>query len=166
MIKININIIRKLFLGLMDIMLILLVLPFTFVMTHYMHLFFDGGNRLQLLRNLSDFSLKVSWVSCTFLFFVSLVIRVLIVHGKSWYSLFTVAFICGGLWIFTLNFIIESDFSFWRSLLPLTFCCTISTAYALGKALYRDDSWNFTDEPQLDFHEDECEMPADEEDRS
>jgi len=151
------SVLKKLFWSFLDIMLILFVLPFGFVMAFYFHLFFTGRNRIDLFLDLSEYSFKISWVSCTFLFLISLVLRMMIRNRKRWYALFAVSFAGGGFWLIVLNFMVESEFTFWRSLLPLTICCVISTGYALGKALYNDDSWNFADEPQLDYHENERE---------
>ena len=137
----------------MDILLILFVLPFGFVISYYFDLFFSGENRPGLFGDIMEFSCTVSWVSCAFLFLISLVLWAMIRNHRRWYSLFALSFAGGGLWIILLNLFIETRFTFLRSLFPLTLCCVVSTGYALGKAMYNDDSWNFADKPQLDYHE-------------
>ncbi len=146
-------VLSKVFWGATDLLLVLFVLPFGFVMSYYFYLFFTGKNRPGLLGDLAAFSATISWVSCAFLFLIALVLRAMIKNHKQWHSLFFISFIGGGVWLILLNLFVETTFTLWRSLFPLTLCSLISTVYALGKALYRDDSWNFSDEPQLDYRE-------------
>ena len=145
--------VKKMFWVAMDAFLILFVLPFGFVMSYYFNLFFTGKNQPNLLADLAELSGTVSWVSCAFLFLIAIILRTMIRRRKRWHSLFALSFIGGGLWLILWNIFIESTFTFWRSLFPLTLCCVVSTVYALGKVLYNDDSWNFANEPQLDYHE-------------
>lgn len=149
---------KRILWAVMDTLLILVVLPFGFVMSYYFNLFFSGRNRPELFADLAAFSGSLTWVSCAFLVLIALILQSMIKNHKRWYSLFTVSLIGGGFLLFVLNTFVETTFTFWRSLFPLMLCCVVSIGYALGKSLYNDDIWNFTDEPQLDFHEDEREV--------
>lgn len=140
---------------LMDLLLVFFVLPFGFVLLHFFPLLLSGGNRTELLEDLISLSVTVSWVSCSFLFLIAFVIRTMIKRGARWYALFALSFVGGGVWLLLWNIFILPTFSFGRSLFPLTLGCVVSTAYALGKALYKDDSLNFADHPQFDYREGE-----------
>ncbi len=129
---------------LMDLLLVLLVIPMGFTMIYFFHLFFTGNNRLDLLQTLVQLALSLSWISCSFLFVIGLSLRLMIQRGVKWYVLFAVAFFSGAGWLILWNLIVEPVFTFWRSLLPLAICSAVSTAYALGRYLLKDDRLNFS----------------------
>ena len=150
--------VKRAFWVFMDILLILFVLPFGFVMAYFFPLLFSGENRIALLEDLAGLSLSLSRVSCVFLFVIGLVIRAMMKRQFRWYALFAVSCIGGGVWLLLWNLAVESNFTLWRSLFPLALCSAVATVYALSKALYKDDSWNFADQPLLDFHEESLEQ--------
>jgi hypothetical protein len=129
---------------LMDFMLVLLLIPMGFTLIYFFHLFFTGDNRLDLMLALVKLALSLSWISCSFLFVIGLSLRLMIQRGVKWYVLFAVAFFSGAGWLILWNLIVEPVFTFWRSLLPLAICSAVSTAYALGRYLLKDDRLNFS----------------------
>jgi len=137
----------------LDLILVVFSLPLAFVFAYFFPLFFSGANRVVLAKSLANLSLHVSWVSAPLIVISVLALKFMINRQRKWLSVLMTCFAFGFIWLLLWNLIVESLFTFWRSIIPLSLCCLCSMAYAMGKALYHNDMMNFSDEPDLSFRE-------------
>lgn len=124
--------------NILEILAVILLLPQVFVFFYSFDLFFVGGNRLRMLRDLAVCALAISWVSSPLLAVLAIVVKTLIRVRVRWYVTLLLCVVSGYVWVVGWNVLVFDTFSYGKVLFPILLSSLLFAGYAAARKLYLD----------------------------
>lgn len=122
--------------NILEILAVIVLLPQVFVFFYSFDLFFVGGNRLRMLRDLTVYALAISWVSAPLLAVLVIVVKTLIRVRVRWYVTLLLCVASGYAWVAGWNLLVFKTFSYGKALIPVLLCSLLFAGYAAARMLY------------------------------